>query len=82
LLGRVLMALSSNKHLQRHAHLFVACTIEALSGYASIQAQQKRQLKNHLSSNSEEGAESITISSHDETLREHLFPGIFALLDR
>jgi hypothetical protein len=88
LLGRVLMALSSNKHLQRHAHLFVACTVEALSGYATIQAQQKqRHLKNYLNSNSRssnpaEGAESLTISSHDETLREHLFPGVFALLDR
>jgi hypothetical protein len=88
LMGRVLMVLAANKHIQRHAHLFVGGVIDVLGGYAAaLQSSQQTQHRDNRQSSqsmdvSERSGLIVTISSNDETLREHLFPGIFALLDR
>jgi hypothetical protein len=86
LMGRVLMVLAANKHIQKHAHLFVGGVIDVLSGYAVVlqsTLQTQHRGHKHTAEITEKMSDLIvTISSHDETLREHLFPGIFALLDR
>lgn len=81
LIGRILMVLSSNKHLQRHSHLFIACIIDVLSGFATIQ-QYEGTSRITITSSTSTKNEMITISIHNEILRENLFPGLFALLDK
>jgi hypothetical protein len=94
--GRALMACASSKHLHRHAYLMVVSVIDALTGFtkksgleriidSSVESSSKPRPV-VVSSTKAIGAgsisRSIAISSSDETLRENLLPGLFALLDR
>ena len=81
LLGRALMAVASSKHLQKHAYLIVD-TISGLSTSlsSSISAVKRAASAEGKATLSSDG--SLNFGESNELLREHLFPGIFALFDR
>jgi hypothetical protein len=92
LLGRALMAVASSKHLQKHAYLIVSAIIDTIGGLSTTtvaSTNQQKQFSADEGNTTDLVSTSATSTEHplnfgegNELLREHLFPGIFALFDR
>ena len=88
--GRALMAAASSKHLHKHAYLLIVSVVDALTWFTKRNALEQlldssvQSTPTNASTFREDSAakKTLTISSADETLRETLLPGLFALLDR
>lgn len=85
--GRVLMSSASSKHLHKHAYVIVVGIIDALTIFTtkhSLERLVDGSVETQLlqASSLEIRTHGIAVSSSDERLREHFFPGVFALLDR